>query len=117
MVLLVKWVLSALAFMLVAYFVSGIEVASFWAAILIALVWGFLSITLKPIMLILTLPINILTLGLFTFVINGLLIWLMGWMLAGFMVDGLWTAIVGGFILTIINLVVNYILYKSFTDK
>jgi putative membrane protein len=117
MALLLKWVLSAASFMIIAYFVDGITVTSFWVALILAVVWGIIAITLKPILLILTLPINILTLGLFTFILNGLLLWFVGGIMDGFVVDGFWTAVLGAFILSILGIISNMILDKVFVEK
>ena len=71
MSIIMRLVLSALAFLAVANLVPGISVASFWTALVLAILWGLISITIRPVVLVLTLPINILTLGIFTFILNG----------------------------------------------
>jgi putative membrane protein len=108
--LLLKWVISALAFLALPHIVPGISVEGFGTALILALFWGLLNITIKPILTVLTLPINLLTLGLFTFVINGFLLWLLAGIIKGFWVDGFWVAILGGLVLSIINLLVQWAL-------
>ena len=102
-------VVNALAFYVVAYLVPGVTIAGWGALVVIAVVWGVLSILLKPILILLTLPINILTLGLFTFVINALLITLMSRLVAGFRVEGFGTALLAAVVLALVNLVLNRI--------
>jgi putative membrane protein len=91
--LLLTWVFSSLSLLGGAYLLPGVSVESFGVAMLVALLLGLVSVTLKPILKILTLPINILTLGLFGLVVNGLLILLVDSLVAGFSVEGLLSAI------------------------
>ncbi|MEK7063974.1 MAG: phage holin family protein [Patescibacteria group bacterium] len=107
--MLMTLVINALAFYVVAYLVPGVTIAGWGALVVIAVVWGVLSILLKPILILLTLPINILTLGLFTFVINALLITLMSRLVAGFRVEGFGTALLAAVVLALVNLVLNRI--------
>ncbi|MEK7064104.1 MAG: phage holin family protein [Patescibacteria group bacterium] len=107
--MLMTLVVNALAFYVVAYLVPGVTIAGWGALVVIAVVWGVLSILLKPILILLTLPINILTLGLFTFVINALLITLMSRLVAGFRVEGFGTALLAAVVLALVNLVLNRI--------
>ena len=102
MVLLVaKWLIVALSFFLAAYLVPGIVVESFYTALILAFVWGVINLTVKPILTILTLPVSILTLGLFSFVINALLLWFLGTVIKGFEVDGFIAAFLGALIIAI----------------
>ena len=98
-----KLILSALAILLAAYLIPGITVDSFYTALIVALILGILNIIVKPILIILTLPITILTLGLFMFVINGFLFWFLGTFVKGFHVDGFLTAILGALLVSFIN--------------
>lgn len=113
MKLLIGWLLSALALLAVAYFVPGIEVSSFTYALIAAAVIGLANILIKPILLILTLPVTILTLGLFIFVINGLMFWLAGYFLQGFDVKTITAGIIGAIVYSIIS----WILSAVFVDK
>ncbi|OGE72080.1 hypothetical protein A2617_02870 [Candidatus Daviesbacteria bacterium RIFOXYD1_FULL_41_10] len=109
MKILINWLASALVIMVSAYLLSpGIHVASFTVALAIALVLGVINITLKPILLLLTLPINILTLGLFTLVINAVLIMLTTVIVPGFQVDNFWWALIFGAVISVVNNFLNH---------
>ncbi len=103
MTILINWILSGLAVFAAAYFLPGVHVTNFTAALIAALVIGIFNAILKPILIILTLPITILTLGLFTFVIQALLILLAANIVPGFSVDGFLWALVLSLVLTVIN--------------
>ncbi|GMQ95335.1 MAG: phage holin family protein [Patescibacteria group bacterium] len=107
MIILAKWLIVALSLLLTAYLLPGIQVASLYIALIVALFLGVVNVVLKPILVILTLPINILTLGLFTFVINGFLFWLLSTFIKGFEVDGLLVAILGAFVVSVLSLLGN----------
>ncbi len=113
MPLLLKWLVSATAIIISAYIITGVTVNNFWSALWLALFLGLINVTLKPLLIILTLPINILTLGLFTFVINASLILLAPLVVNGFEVQGFWAAMLFSFVLS----VVTYILHKIFSTK
>lgn len=106
--MLLRWLFSALALLLVAYFVPGFQVDSFWWALVVALVLGLVNATIRPVLLLLTLPINILTLGLFTFVINALMIMLVSTLLEGFQVADFTTALIAALILWLLGFVVDW---------
>ena len=110
MKLLIRWLLSALALMLIAYYVPGIAVTSFYAALVAALILGLINALIRPILLVFTLPINIITLGLFTLVINALMFWLASSIVKGFFVAGFWPAFWGEFAMWIISWVINSLL-------
>jgi putative membrane protein len=111
--LLIRLVVSALTFLALAELVPGISVAGFGTALVLTILWGLLNITVKPIVLILTLPINLLTLGIFTFIINGFFLWLLGGIVKGFEVSGFWTAVLGALVLSIISSLVHFALERS----
>jgi len=90
MTLLLVWILNAVALLVVAYILPGIHVASFGSALIAALVLGLLNTIVKPILTVLTLPITIVTLGLFLLVLNALVFWFAGSVLKGFQVEGFW---------------------------
>lgn len=92
------WILNAVALLAVAYLLPGIAVVSFGSALIAALVLGLVNMLVKPVLVLLTLPITVVTLGLFLIVINALLFWFVGSVLEGFQVNGFWWA-VGGTIL------------------
>lgn len=103
MTILVNWIVSGLAIFLSAYLLSGVHVDGFATALVIAVVLGIVNAVLKPILIILTLPITILTLGLFTLVINALLILLTTNLVSGFKVDGFWWAFFFSLVLSVVN--------------
>ncbi len=103
MKLLLGWLLNALALLAVAYFVPNIHVAGFTAALVAALVIGLVNMLIKPILVLLTLPITILTLGLFIFVINGVLFYGVGHWLQGFEVKTLMAGIVGALVYSMLS--------------
>jgi len=110
--LLLRWLLNAAALLLVAYLVPGFHVSTFYSALIVALVLGILNAVIKPIIVILTLPINILTLGLFTLVINAVLIWFVSTIVKGFTVDSFLAALVGGVILWVMSWITNALTKK-----
>jgi len=103
MKLLAVWILNALALLAVAYFVPGIHVAGFGIALIAAVVIGLVNMLIKPILVILTLPVTILTLGLFILVINGLLFWGVGYFLEGFEVRTVMAGIIGALAYSVIS--------------
>lgn len=103
MKLIINLLLSALAVMISAYVIPGVSVANFWTAVVVAVVMGVVNAILKPILVILTLPINILTLGLFTLVINALLVLLVSAVVPGFHVTGFLAALIFGLVLSVVN--------------
>ncbi|HJD45052.1 MAG TPA: phage holin family protein [Candidatus Paenalcaligenes intestinipullorum] len=103
MALLLVWILNAVALLIVAYLLPGIVVTSFWAALVAAVVLGLLNAIVKPILLVLTLPVTIVTLGLFLFVVNALVFWLGGSLFEGFRVNGFWWAMIGAILYSLIS--------------
>ncbi|AVP58951.1 phage holin family protein [Pulveribacter suum] len=117
MKLLFKWLLSAAALLCVAYLYSGVQVSSFGAAMVAAFVIGLLNVVLRPILVILTLPATILTLGLFLFVINALMFWAASGLLSGFHVAGFGAALLGSLLYSLIGLVIESALGGLFAKK
>ncbi len=103
MVLLLVWILNAVSLLAVAYLLPGITVASFGSALIAALVLGLLNMLVKPVLFLLTLPITIVTLGLFLIVLNALLFWFAGSILKGFSVAGFWWAVAGAILYSLIS--------------
>lgn len=103
MKILSKWIISTLAILLAAYLIPGISVSGVYIAIIIAVLLGLINAIIRPIVVILTLPINIVTLGLFTFVINGFFFWLLSTFIKGFEINGFWTAVLGALVVSIIS--------------
>ena len=100
---IVKLLLSALAVMLTAYLLPGVTVEDFWVALIVAAFLALLNITLKPILVVLTIPVTIVTLGLFLLVINALMILLADALISGFMVSNFWWALAFSLILSIVT--------------
>lgn len=105
--LLLRWVVNALALWIVSVVVSGVHTDGVFATFVAALVLGILNVLVRPILLLLTLPINVLTLGLFTFVVNALMLELTASVVKGFYVDGFGAALVGALFLSIVSFVLN----------
>lgn len=95
--------INALAFYITSYIIPGVVIGGWQTLLVIAVVWGILTVVIKPILVILTLPINILTLGLFTFVINAILLLMMSNIVPGFHITGFGTALLAAIVLTIVN--------------
>lgn len=114
MKLLVKWLLSATALLAVAHLYSGVEVKSFMAALIAAFVIGLLNTVVRPLLVVLTLPITVLTLGLFLFIINALMFWAAASVLDGFHVQGFAAALIGSLIYTVLGLVIESALERLF---
>ncbi len=111
--ILLSWLVSALAFLALPYIVPGILVKGIVTALVLALLWGLINITIKPILLLLTLPFNLLTLGLFTFVINGFLLWILGGVVKGFEVHGFLAAVFGAIVLSVIHTLTHWALHRG----
>ena len=101
--LLLTWLINAAALLALKYIMPSITVDSFITALIVAVVLGFINTLIRPIFVILTLPVTILTLGLFIFVINGLLFWAAGSFVPGFHVDGFWSGVFGAIIYSVIS--------------
>lgn len=104
---LLTWLVTAASLLITAQLVPGFVVNSFAAALLAAVVIGLVNAIVKPILILLTLPLTILTLGLFLFVVNAITIQLAGWLTPGFDVTGLLPALIGSILLTLITSVIN----------
>ena len=101
--ILIRWLLLTISIILTSYLVDGIYVESFFSALFAALVLGILNALFRPVLLVITLPINILTLGLFTFVINALLLKMVSGVVPGFYVYGFWSAVFGSLIISLVS--------------
>jgi putative membrane protein len=101
--ILLRWLILTAAILLASHVVSGIEVHGFWSAFFAAAILGILNAFFRPILIILTLPLNILTLGLFTFVINAFLLKMVSGVISGFEVHGFWPAVLGSLVISIVS--------------
>lgn len=111
--LIAKWIIVALAVFATPYFISGIVVNSFYVAFVTALLLGVVSVTIKPLAILITLPINIITLGLFTLVINGALLWMLSTFVRGFEVAGFWSAFLAALFISVVTFVAEKIFLRD----
>jgi putative membrane protein len=115
--LLAKWLLSASALLFVAYVYSGVEVTNYTSALVAVVVIGLLNAVVRPVLVVLTLPVTVLTLGLFLFVINATVFWAAAAVLDGFQVRGFVGALVGSLIYTALGVVIESALERLFAKK
>jgi putative membrane protein len=111
--LLAIWIINALALLALPWIVPSVQVASFGTALIIALVLGLINAILRPLLILLTLPVTLLTLGLFIFVINALLFQLAGNLIEGFSVGGFWPALFGSIVYSLISWVLSSLFFSS----
>ena len=110
---LLQWLVSGLAIIITAYLLPGVALTGFLAALVTALILGLINAIIRPVLILLTLPLNILTLGLFTLVINALLVMLAAAIVPGFAVRGFWWALLFGIVLAIVNAALSPLLKSS----
>ncbi len=113
MTLILKWFISALAILIAGYFIPGVVVTGLWTALILVIILALLNVTIKPLLILLTLPINFLTLGLFTLVINALVVLLASTIVKGFLVGGFLNALLFSLLLTVIQEVFHLILKNN----
>jgi putative membrane protein len=111
--LFVRWIVSGLSLLLAGYLVPGIEVQSVGYALLAAAFLGILNAVVRPVLILLTLPLTVLTLGLFIFVVNGLMLWLLSGIIKGIYIDSFGSAMLGALILSIISFLINSFTYRG----
>jgi putative membrane protein len=115
--LLITWLINAAALFALPYLMQSIQVDSFVVALIAALVLGLLNALIRPLLVLLTLPVTVLTLGLFVFVINGLLFWAAAYFVDGFHVAGFWPAVGGAILFSIISWALSAILIENKNDS
>lgn len=115
--LLIVWLINALALVALPYIVGGVQIASFGTALLAALLLGLVNSLVRPVLVLLTLPITLVTLGLFIFVINGLLFWLVASFLEGFHVTGFWPAFFGALVYSLISWALSALLFDDRSSR
>jgi putative membrane protein len=113
--LVVRWLVSALALWLTSQIVTGVKVDSVAALLFAAVTIGVLNAVVRPFVLLLTLPLNILTLGLFTLVVNAMMLWMAGKVVVGFHVDGFWSAFGGWLLLSFFTFAINMLIGENGT--
>jgi len=111
--ILIRWLISTLSIMITAYLIGGIHVSGFFPAFFAAVFLGILNAFFRPILFLLTLPINILSLGLFTFVINALVLMMVSGVISGFSVDGFWWALLGSLFISIVSWLLNSLINEK----
>ena len=116
MKLIVKWLLCAAALLAVTYIYSGVQVQSFGSAMIAALVIGLLNTIIRPILVVLTLPVTIITVGLFLLVVNGLMFWMASGLLGGFHVTSFWAAMLGALIYSALGLLIDRLVGQLFPE-
>jgi putative membrane protein len=112
MTLLLVWLINTVSLIAVAYLMPSIKVDTFVTALIAALVLGLVNTIIRPVLVLLTLPVTLLTLGLFIFVINGLLFWAVGSFVKGFVVDGFWAGFLGAIVYSVISWALSALLLK-----
>ena len=108
--LLLLWLINAVTLLLIPYLMPSVSVSSFYTALITALILGLVNSVIRPILVLLTLPITIVTLGLFILVINGLMFWFVASFIEGFHVEGFWSAFWGAIVYGILSTVFSAIL-------
>jgi len=108
-----RWVMSALGLLAVAYLVPGFDVDSIWVALISAMILGLVNVFIRPLLVILTLPVSVVTLGLFLVVINALMLWLTASLIPGFQILNFVTAVLGAIILWIVSVGTEWIIKNN----
>ena len=117
MKLIFNWILSAVALLAVAHLYAGVTVTSFTSALIAAAVLGLLNAVVRPILVLLTLPVTVVTLGLFLFVINALMFWAAASLLSGFNVAGFGAALIGSLIYSVLQLAIDFVLEHLLSNR
>jgi putative membrane protein len=111
--LVLTWLINAAALFALPYLMHSVDVTSIGAALVAALLLGLVNTLIRPLLLLLTLPVTVLSLGLFIFVINGLMFWLVAQLVDGFHVDSFWSAILGALLYSVISWALSTLLLKD----
>ncbi len=117
MKIIVRWLLLAAALLLVAHLYSGVQVASFTSALIAALVLGLFNTLVRPLLVLLTLPVTLITLGLFLFVINALMFWAAASVLQGFQVTGFMAALIGSLLYSLCAMLIDVATERLFSGS
>ena len=111
--ILLVWLINTAALIAVAYLMPSITVTGFWSALVAALILGLVNAVIRPVLILLTLPATVLTLGLFILVINGLLFWFVGSFMEGFRVEGFWAGFFGAILFSIVSWLLSALVLKG----
>lgn len=112
MKLILNWLLSAAALLAVAYLYSGVVVSSFTGALIAAAVLGALNLVVRPLLVVLTLPVTLVTLGLFLFIVNALMFWAAASLVSGLSVTGFGAALIGSLLYSLLQLAIDFVLQR-----
>jgi putative membrane protein len=113
MMLLLTWLINAVALLAVPYLMHSVQVDSFGAALIAALILGLVNTLVRPVLVVLTLPVTLLSLGLFIFIINGLMFWVVAQLVGGFHVAGFWSAVGGALLYSIVSWALSTLLLRN----
>jgi putative membrane protein len=113
MMLLLTWLVNAVALLAVPYLLHSVQVDSFGAALIAALILGLVNTLVRPVLVVLTLPVTVLSLGLFIFIINGLMFWVVAQLVSGFHVSGFWSAVGGALLYSIVSWALSTLLLRN----
>ncbi len=113
MLLIVTWIINALALLAVPYLLHSVQVDTFGAALIAALILGLVNTLVRPVLVVLTLPVTVLSLGLFIFIINGLMFWVVAQLVNGFHVAGFWSAVGGALLYSIVSWALSTLLLRN----
>ena len=111
--ILIVWLINTVALLALPYLMTSIRISGFWTALIAALVLGLVNALIRPVLVLLTLPVTLVTLGIFILVINGLLFWLVSKMVDGFYVTGFWAAVGGALLYSIISWALSTLLLRN----
>ena len=111
--ILIVWLINTVALLALPYLMTSIRVSGFWTALIAALVLGLVNALIRPVLVLLTLPVTLLTLGIFGRVTTGLMFWLVSRMVDGFYVSGFWAAVGGALLYSIISWALSTLLFKN----
>ncbi|MBA4390651.1 MAG: hypothetical protein C0399_06920 [Syntrophus sp. (in: bacteria)] len=117
MFLILKWLIMTISIGIAAHLMPGVIINGFFSALWAALFLGVINVLVRPILIFITLPINIMTLGLFTFVINALMVLFASAVIKGFEIRGFWTAMLFSIVLSIINYFLNALLKPGYRKQ
>jgi putative membrane protein len=115
MTLLVSWLINAVALLALPYLMRSVQVDSIFTALVAALILGLVNTLIRPLLVLLTLPVTLLTLGLFILVINGLMFWMVANLVGGFRVAGFWSAVGAALLYSIISWLLSALIFKNNT--
>ena len=115
--ILIRWLILTVAIITASYLLDGISVSGFFSAFFTAAILGILNAFFRPILFIITLPINIMTLGLFTFVINAMMLMMASGVISGFEVSGFWSAVLGSLLISIVSWILTSFINERGTVK